>query len=366
MVGSIRFGSTKWPKAWSTSCGQSLSASVSTPRSVSQARSSTSSRVHSSCASSDSTKPMRFHGRFRSMAWPRNVVDRCPACVERDSLEQLLDPVHRVVEVGVRLVPFEHRELGLVLVRDALVAEVLADLVHPLEAADDEPLEVELGRDSEVEVGLQLVRVRDERVRERSAVARLQHRRLHLDEALGVEVAPDRRHDLRAQEEDLARVLVHEQVEVALAIAGLRVGETVERVRKGAPVPREDRQLVDRERRLASSGLRGPSRGADDVAQMHVDVARAAGVAHELDAPGAVDQVEEDELPHLAARHDAPGETSHFAELASGVDPFGRGANVRDRVPIRKSLRRRHVGQPNRLRLRPPPPRSSARSRGCA
>ena len=70
---------------------------------------------------------------------------------------------HRVLVVGVRLVPLEHRELGLVLVRDALVAEVLADLVDLLETADDQALEVELGRDAQVEVGVELVRVRDER-----------------------------------------------------------------------------------------------------------------------------------------------------------------------------------------------------------
>ena len=77
-----------------------------------------------------------------------------PSAVERNLLEHRFDPVHRVAVVGVRLVPLEHRELGLVLVRDALVAEVLADLVHALESADDEPLEVELGRDAQVEVGL--------------------------------------------------------------------------------------------------------------------------------------------------------------------------------------------------------------------
>jgi hypothetical protein len=44
-----------------------------------------------------------------------------------------------------------------VLVRDALVAEVLAELVDLLEAADDQPLEVELGRDAQVEVCVELV-----------------------------------------------------------------------------------------------------------------------------------------------------------------------------------------------------------------
>ncbi len=124
---------------------------------------------------------------------------RRPEHLERDVLDELLHPLHRVPEVGVGLVPLEHRELGLVLVRDALVAEVLADLVHLLEPADDQPLQVQLGRDPQVEVGVELVRVRDERPRERAAVAGLEHRRLHLDEPALVEPAPGRRHHARAQ-----------------------------------------------------------------------------------------------------------------------------------------------------------------------
>jgi len=52
--------------------------------------------------------------------------------------------LHGVAVVRIRLVPLELRELRGVLVGDALVAEVLGELVHLLEAADDEPLEVEL------------------------------------------------------------------------------------------------------------------------------------------------------------------------------------------------------------------------------
>ena len=275
---------------------------------------------------------MRLHGRFRSISCPRNVTAVVPERLERDLLEQLLDPIHRVAKVRVRLVPLEHRELGLVLVRDALVAEVLADLVHALEPADDQALEVELGGDAEIEVGVQLVRVRHERVRERAAVARLQDRCLDLDEALGVEVAPDRRHDLRAQEEELARLRVHEQVEVALAVARLRVREPVERVGERAPIPRERRQLVDGERGLAASRLRGPPHYSDDVPEVDVDVPDVRRVAHELDPAGAVDEVEEDELPHLASRQHAPGETSRLVQLASGVDRLGGGTNIGDRV----------------------------------
>ena len=78
-----------------------------------------------------------------------------PRALLRDGRDQVLDPLHRVGVVRVGLVPLEHRELGLVLVRDAFVAEVLAELVDLLQPADDEALEVELRCDAEIEVGVQ-------------------------------------------------------------------------------------------------------------------------------------------------------------------------------------------------------------------
>ena len=182
-------------------------------------------------------------------------------------------------------------------------------------------------------------------MREGAAVARLQDRRLDLEEALRVEIAPDRGDHLRAQAEELPRVLVHEQVEVALAVPRLDIREAVERVGKGAGVPGEDRQLVDRERRLAAARLRGSSGHPDDVPEMHVHVADPAGVAHELHASRAVDEIEEDELAHLAARHDAAGEAPRLVELGSGVDPVGRCPNVGDGVSIGEPLMSRHGGR---------------------
>ena len=79
-------------------------------------------------------------------------------------------------------------------------------------------------------------------------------------------------------------------------------------------------------------------------------LADAPRVAHELDSPRPVDEVEEDELPHLAPRHDAPREAPRLFEFAAGIDLVGRGANVADRVSIGKPLRSRHGGQPIRPR----------------
>ncbi len=62
--------------------------------------------------------------------------------------EELLGELHEVLVVGVGLVELQHRELGVVLGRHPLVAEVAVDLVHALEPAHHEALEIELGGDA--------------------------------------------------------------------------------------------------------------------------------------------------------------------------------------------------------------------------
>ena len=256
-----------------------------------------------------------------------------------DGLDERLDPRHRVVVVGVRLVPLEHRELGVVLERDALVAKVLAELVHALEPADDEPLEVQLGRDAEVEVAVELVVMRHERPRERAAVARLEHRRLDLDEALAVEVGANRADDARAQHERLARLLVDEQVEVALAVAQLDVGEAVERVGKRLGVAREHLERLGQQRRLAAAGAAGMPGDADDVAEEDVDLARLRRLADHLDPARAVDDVEEDELAHVAPRHRPAGDPADRVGRLPGLERLALVPDRRDLVPVGEALR---------------------------
>ena len=74
---------------------------------------------------------------------------------------------------------------GLWRVRDALVAEDPPDLEHALHAADDQPLEVQLERDAQVQLHVERVVMGDERPSVGAAGLDVQHRRLDLDEALG-------------------------------------------------------------------------------------------------------------------------------------------------------------------------------------
>ena len=90
---------------------------------------------------------------------------------------------------------------GLCRVRDALVAEDATDLEHPLHAADDQPLEVQLQRDAQVQVHVERVVVGDERSGMGATGLEVQHRCLDLDEAFGVQRAAEAGDDLVADAE---------------------------------------------------------------------------------------------------------------------------------------------------------------------
>src|SRR6185295_10478299 len=110
-------------------------------------------------------------------------------------------------------------------------------------------LEIKLRRDAQVDVALELARERGERLGEPAAVARLEDRRLDLDEPVRVEVPADRGDHASAQQEVLARLLRHQQVEVSLSIAKLHVLKPVERVRQRALVLRKQLQRLQLQRR---------------------------------------------------------------------------------------------------------------------
>src|SRR5207248_4301393 len=102
--------------------------------------------------------------------------------------------------------------------------------LHP---PHDEALEVELEGDAEIEVDVEGVVVGDEGAGRGTALDALQHRRLHLPEALLPEVLADGVDGLDADLEDLEGAVVDDEVDVALAVAGLEVGEGLPLLGKG-------------------------------------------------------------------------------------------------------------------------------------
>src|SRR5438477_3697752 len=228
--------------------------------------------------------------------------------------QQLLRQIHEVVVVAIRLVELEHRELGVVARGDAFVPEVAVDLEDLLEAADDEALEIQLRRDPQVQVHVERVVVRLEGTRDRAARDRLHHRRLDLEEAALDEEVAHRLHELRADLERAPRLGIDDEVDVALAIALLHVGEPVEFLRQWPQRLGEEPDLLRVDRELALVGLEDAPRDAEDVSEVPVlerVVRLRAGdiVVHvHLDLPAHILERGERCLAHDALQEHAAGD----------------------------------------------------------
>ena len=219
----------------------------------------------------------------------------------RDRRHEVLDHPRDVVVVGVGLVRLEHRELGVVPGRDALVAEDAAQLVDAVEPADDEALEVQLQRDAQVALLAERVEVRREGARRRAAGLGLQDRRLDLQEAARLHEAPHRRDDARSLHQHGPRVLVGLQVEVAPAVARLHVLQAVELLGRRPQRLGQQPQFRRIDRHLARARAEHRPGRLDEVAQVEGGqqgpaVAQLVAAAHELHRARAVAQVEEGQL----------------------------------------------------------------------
>ena len=231
-----------------------------------------------------------------------------------DAAEQLLGEIHQLVVGRVGLVELKHRELGVVARAEPLVPEVPVDLEHPLEAADDEPLEVELGGDAQEEAHVEGVVVGRERLRRGPARDRLHHRRLDLEEVAGEEEVAHVGDDPRAQAEHAARLLVDDEVHVALTVAGLLILQAVVLLGQRPERLGQELERGDPHRELPGVGDEQLPARADDVAEIEllealvVRLPEPALVDEQLDVARAVAQRREARLAHHALRHHPPGD----------------------------------------------------------
>ena len=323
----------------------------------------------------------------------------------RQGADHLLDQLHHRLVVHVGPVEFHHGELGVVDQRDALVAEVAADLVDLVEAAHHHPLEVQLGRDAQVEVDVERVVVRGERPGEGAPRQRLEDGRLDLDEAPVLEVAAHARDDGAAHAEPLGDLGVGDQVGVPLPVAGLDVLQAVALLGRRAERLGQQGPRFDRQRELAAPSAEHPSFTADDVAQVEIGERAEGLLAQAVDAPvdlqvvPAVTKGEKGRLAVLAPAHHPAGDAEAVLGLfargqvtVGGDDLAGRRPRLvaaRVRVDTRRPetvdlgglLAHQALGEPSELlrvrthgafgldalvrRPRPHPPRRRRRSLGA-
>ena len=241
--------------------------------------------------------------------------------------QERLDQVHHVPVVGVRHIPLQHRELGVVLGGDALVSEVAVDLIDPVDSADDQALEVELGRDPQIEGHFEGVMMRHEGPGGRTPDDGLHHRGLDLEKSPGVEPVAKGLDDPGAHREGLAHLRVHQQVHVPLAVAGLHVLEAVPLLGQGPEGLGEKRQLVRREGELSPLRLHDLAPDADEIADVQAleefirRLAEAVLLGDDLNLARSVPDVAEGQLSQPPLGHHAAGQD---VGLGPGFQFFAR------------------------------------------
>ena len=129
---------------------------------------------------------------------------------------------------------------------------------------------MQLEGDAEVEVDIEGVVVGDERAGGGAPLDALQHRRLHLPEPLLAEVLADGVDGLDADLEDALRVLVDDQIDVALPVSRLEIGEGMALLGQRADALAQELEGLDLHRQLAGVGRHHRALHADDVAPVEV------------------------------------------------------------------------------------------------
>src|SRR6185437_6594064 len=107
--------------------------------------------------------------------------------------------------------------------REPFISKDATDLIHALEALDQEALEVQLEGDPQKKVAAQRVVVCQKRTRVTAPWNLLQHRSLDVDETALVQETANRGDDLAPGPKNGAHLGIRDQVHVALAVADLHV-----------------------------------------------------------------------------------------------------------------------------------------------
>src|SRR5207302_7152694 len=221
------------------------------------------------------------------------------------------------------------------------------DFVDLLEPAHDQPLQVQLERDPQVEVQVERVVVGLERPGQAAAWNLLEDRGLNLQKALRVHEPAQSRDDPRAGDEHVADVGVGDQVDVPLPVALLDVLQAVPLLRKWPERLREELELVDVDGDLAAAAPDHRPGHAEEVTWIEVeegfvDVGQLVAARHELDAAGPVLQLGEGHAATPALDHQAAGQGDRIGRalpVAQGVARGGAGMCAVEAPHIRIAAR---------------------------
>ncbi|CAH0228909.1 hypothetical protein SRABI106_02135 [Rahnella aquatilis] len=152
--------------------------------------------------------------------------------------------------------------------RNAFVTEVTVDFEHAIEATDNQTLQVQFRRDTQVHIDIERIVVSDERTRRRTARDHLHHRGFDFHEAVFHHKAADTRHDLRTDFEGLTGIFVSDQVEITLTVTRFLILQAVEFVRQRTQCFGQQTQFRTMDRQFAGLGFEQFTGRTQDIAQI--------------------------------------------------------------------------------------------------
>ena len=177
-----------------------------------------------------------------------------------------------------------------------------------------------------------------ERPGQRAAIKRLQNRGLDLDEPLGIEEPADRGNHPRADDEQLARLLVGDQIELPPPEPRLHVGQAMVLLGRRPQRLRQDRERHHPQRELAPPGHERHPVDPDKVPEIqaqqpvHSIGTELIDARLELDPPRAVDQIQEGHLALPAPRRQTSSDPVADRGLLTARQPRVGHAHGRDRL----------------------------------
>ncbi len=273
----------------------------------------------------------------------------------RGVLDQLAAAVDPHVVVGVRLVSLQQRELGVVAEVHALVAERATELENPLDAADAQPLEVQLGRDAQVQVEVVGVDVGQERPGVGAAVDLLQDRCLDLQKPFADQGFADRVQYTAACPDQVAGLGVDRQVDVAGAHPRFLVGQSLPLVGQRAQALADQPPIAHHQRAGARPAAAHRTAHLDQVAEVD-GVGEVRGralfeqriVKQQLDFAGPVAQLGEQHAAVVADAQHPPGHRHAFVVACVDGLRDGVARRLADGIGVDAAvLQRLELGHPH-------------------
>ncbi|KAI6775311.1 hypothetical protein HG530_002069 [Fusarium avenaceum] len=162
----------------------------------------------------------------------------------------VLGGLHEVVDISVGLVELNGCEFRVVGKISTLVTELASNFVNTVKTANHEHLKVKLGSNTHEHLHVVLVVMSGEGLGSSTTGNLVHHGSLNLNEVALVEVSADPGDHLGSSDEDVAGLLVADEIEVSLAVSLLEILEAVMVIGKGVETRSQEDDLSRKDGQL--------------------------------------------------------------------------------------------------------------------